>query len=118
MNPERVISAIGALAQETRLAVFRMLVAHGSEGLPAGVISERLDLPPSSLTFHLQRLIEAGLIRQRRVSRQLIYSVDFARVNSVIGYLNENCCSSSADCDSDCQAPEAGSVGWPGRKSA
>ena len=96
MNANQVVAALGALAHETRLAVFRMLVERGPDGLSAGTIAEALALPPSSLTFHLQQLSHAGLITQRRLSRQLIYATDFAAMNAVMGYLTENCCGSGA----------------------
>jgi predicted transcriptional regulator len=70
MDQKHAIGALGALAQETRLALFRLLVTCGPEGLPAGVIAERLGVLPSSLSFHLQQLVHAGLITQRRLSRQ------------------------------------------------
>jgi ArsR family transcriptional regulator len=104
MIPAEVVIALAALAHENRLAVYRMLVEAGPEGLPAGRIAERLDVPPSSLTFHLQALHRAGLITQQRMSRQLIYSADFGAMNGLVGYLTENCCirSESADCAPDC----------------
>jgi ArsR family transcriptional regulator len=98
-----VIGALGALAHEHRLAIYRLLVQRGPEGLPAGAIGERMGLVPSSLTFHLQNLQRAGLIAQRRESRQLIYSADFAVMNGLVGYLTENCCGNGgADCSSGC----------------
>jgi DNA-binding transcriptional ArsR family regulator len=92
MEAAQAIAALGALAHDTRLAVFRLLVQRGPEGLPAGTIAEAFDLPPSSLTFHLQQLMRAGLLTQRRASRQLIYAADFAVMNALLGYLTENCC--------------------------
>ena len=92
MNTKQAIDALGALAQETRLAIFRMLVEAGPEGLPAGVIAERLGVPASSLSFHLAHLTRAGLLVQRRASRLLIYSADFDGMNRLLGYLTENCC--------------------------
>lgn len=92
MKPQEAVHALGALAHEHRLAVYRMLVEQGPDGLAAGVIAERLGVPPSSLTFHLQHLQRAGLIAQRRVSRQLIYAADFAAMNALVGFLTENCC--------------------------
>jgi DNA-binding transcriptional ArsR family regulator len=80
-------------------------VQRGPEGLPAGAIGDRVDLLPSSLTFHLQNLQRAGLIAQRRVSRQLFYSVDFTVMNGLVGYLTENCC---RDSESECCASPAG----------
>ncbi len=92
MDSNLAVEALGALAHEHRLAIYRMLVEHGPTGLPAGTIAERLTMPPSSLTFHLQHLQRAGLIGQRRVGRQLIYAADFARMNALVGFLTENCC--------------------------
>jgi ArsR family transcriptional regulator, arsenate/arsenite/antimonite-responsive transcriptional repressor len=101
MQTPLVIAALSALAHEHRLAVYRLLVERGPEGLSAGAIGERVGLLPSSLTFHLQNLQRAGLITQRRISRQLIYSADFDVMNGLIGYLTENCCSQS---DTECAA--------------
>ena len=92
MKTLAVIEALGGLAHEHRLAIYRLLVQRGPDGLPAGVIGQRVGLVPSSLTFHLQNLQRAGLITQRRESRQLIYSADFAVMNGLVGYLTENCC--------------------------
>src|SRR5271163_2097912 len=103
MKTRDIIEALGALAHEHRLAIYRLLVQRGPEGLSAGTIGQRVGLLPSSLTFHLQNLQRAGLIAQRRESRQLIYSVDFTVMNGLVGYLTENCCgNSSADCSSSC----------------
>src|ERR1700733_10214930 len=103
MKTPAVVGALGALAHEHRLAIYRLLVQRGPEGLPAGAIGERVGLVPSSLTFHLQNLQRAGLITQRRDSRQLFYAADFAAMNGLVGYLTENCCSnSSADCSPSC----------------
>jgi len=92
MDATETVAALSALAHEHRLAVYRMLVECGPNGLPAGVIAEQLGMPPSSLTFHLQHLLRAGLVTQRRMSRQLIYAADFAAMNDLVGYLTENCC--------------------------
>lgn len=86
------VSALSALAHEHRLAVFRVLVEAGPEGLSAGAIAEKLDLVPSSLTFHTQALQRAGLIGRRRLSRQIFYAADFETMNALVGYLTENCC--------------------------
>jgi ArsR family transcriptional regulator len=99
MDATKTVAALSALAHEHRLAVYRMLVERGPNGLPAGVIAEQLAVPPSSLTFHLQHLLRAGLVTQRRMSRQLIYAADFAVMNDLLGYLTENCCEgNSAAC--------------------
>jgi DNA-binding transcriptional ArsR family regulator len=92
MDEKHAIAALGALAQETRLALFRLLVTAGPAGLPAGAIGERLGVPPSLLSFHLAQLSHAGLLTQRRLSRQLIYSADYGAMNSLLAYLTENCC--------------------------
>ena len=108
MDAEHVIAALSALAHETRLQVFRMLVEQGPDGLPAGAIAQRLDVPPSSLTFHLQHLTHAGLLNQRRLSRQLIYAADFSVMNGLVGYLTENCCGSAEICAPACRPGATG----------
>lgn len=92
MDSPHAVLALAALAHETRLAIYRMLVESGPDGLPAGTIAERLGMPPSSLTFHVQHLHRAGLLTQRRLSRQLIYAADFTRMHALVGFLTENCC--------------------------
>jgi ArsR family transcriptional regulator, arsenate/arsenite/antimonite-responsive transcriptional repressor len=99
-DAERTILALGALAHETRLALFRLLVQAGVQGLPAGAIADALVLPNSSLSFHLAHLTRAGLIRQTRQSRSLIYTADYDAMNGLVGYLMENCCS-GAVCAAD-----------------
>jgi ArsR family transcriptional regulator, arsenate/arsenite/antimonite-responsive transcriptional repressor len=102
MDQKHAITALGALAQETRLDLYRLLVATGPAGLPAGVIAERLGVLPSSLSFHLAHLTRAGLITQRRLSRQLIYSAEYATMNGLLAYLTENCCGRDAACVPAC----------------
>ena len=97
MKTSLILGALSALAHEYRLAIYRLLVQRGPEGLPAGVIGERIGLLPSSLTFHLQNLQRAGLVTQKRASRQLIYSADFEVMNGLVGYLTENCCAASGE---------------------
>lgn len=92
MKPQAVIDALSALANEHRLAIFRALVQAGPEGRPAGAIAEALEMPASSLSFHLAHLTRAGLIAQRRDGRSLIYSADFAAMNNLVDFLTENCC--------------------------
>jgi ArsR family transcriptional regulator, arsenate/arsenite/antimonite-responsive transcriptional repressor len=92
MDQRQAIAALGALAQGTRLDLFRLLVARGPEGLPAGVIAARLGVPPSSLSFHLAQLVHAGLITQRRLRRHLIYCAQYGAMNDLLAYLTENCC--------------------------
>lgn len=89
---KNVISALAALAQESRLAVFRLLVQAGPEGLAASKIAEKLDLPASSLSFHLKELLHAELVIQTKEGRSLIYSTNFKTMNLLLGFLTENCC--------------------------
>jgi ArsR family transcriptional regulator, arsenate/arsenite/antimonite-responsive transcriptional repressor len=97
-----IIRALGALAQEHRLAAFRLLVQAGPEGLAAGALAETLGIPASSLSFHLAQLSHAGLVSQRRVSRSIIYSAEFAAMNAVLSYLTANCCAGA-----NCAAPNS-----------
>lgn len=106
MKTAAVIDALGALAHEYRLAIYRLLVEQGPAGLPAGAIGERVGLVPSSLTFHLQALQRAGLITQVRASRQLIYSADYSVMNGLVGYLTDKCCSADGEgCETACAPP-------------
>lgn len=86
------VAALGALAQETRLEVFRLLVEAGPDGLAAGEIGRRLGLPPPTLSFHLAQLKASGLVTARRTGRSIVYATDFARMNSLLVYLTNNCC--------------------------
>lgn len=92
MQADIVIRALAALAQEHRLAAFRLLVQAGAEGIPAGVLADRIGVPPSSMSFHLAQLAHAGLVTQRRESRSIIYSADYAAMGGLMAYLTENCC--------------------------
>ncbi len=92
MESETVVRALGALAQELRLALFRLLVQAGRDGLAAGAIAESLGVPASSLSFHLAQLTNAGLIAQRRDGRSLIYTADYGAMTALLGFLMENCC--------------------------
>ena len=106
MQTPAVIDALGALAHEHRLAIYRILVEQGPAGLPAGVIGDRVGLVPSSLTFHLQALQRAGLITQVRASRQLIYSADYSVMNGLVTYLTDKCCTASGEnCAPGCARP-------------
>jgi ArsR family transcriptional regulator, arsenate/arsenite/antimonite-responsive transcriptional repressor len=98
MEKKGALAALGALSQETRLDVFRLLVTQGPAGLAAGLIAERLAVLPASLTFHLQQLVHAGLITQRRLGRQIIYSAEYGAMNELLAYLTENCCGRGASC--------------------
>lgn len=92
MDSPTVIRALGALAQEHRLAAFRLLVEAGPEGRPAGELADAIGVPGSSMSFHLAQLANAGLVTQQRQGRSIIYSADFAAMNMLLGYLTENCC--------------------------
>lgn len=109
MKMKDVLTALAALAQETRLSVYRLLVEHAPEGLTAGEVAERLGVAPASLSFHLKELTRAGLIVPRPDGRFVWYSADLDAMNGVVGYLTENCCRSSAVCDPKC-APDPRSI--------
>lgn len=96
MNTHEAIAALSGLAQETRLAIFRLLVEAGPRGLSAGAIAGELDILAPSLSFHLAQLRHAGLITQQRRSRSLIYACDMSRMDSLVGYLTANCCGGGA----------------------
>src|SRR5690349_12602401 len=110
MKTPAVIDALGALAHEHRLAIYRILVEQGPGGLPAGVIGDRVGLVPSSLTFHLQTLQRAGLITQVRASRQLIYSADYSTMNGLVTYLTDKCCTAGRETSGTGCAPPANKV--------
>jgi DNA-binding transcriptional ArsR family regulator len=96
METTKIVDALAAIAQESRLKIFRMLVEAGPEGLAAGAIGERLELPGATLSFHLAHLSRAGLVKGRQEGRFIIYSADFANMNALVGYLTENCCGGKA----------------------
>lgn len=86
------VERLAALAQPTRLEVFRLLVHAGPDGMPAGAIAERLDLAPATLSFHLAQLSRAGLLTRARLGRSIIYCANYAAMDRLIGYLTRNCC--------------------------
>jgi ArsR family transcriptional regulator len=92
METKQAIQALSALAQESRLSIFRLLVQAGPDGLAAGSIGEKLDLPAATLSFHLAGLTRAGLAQSRQDGRFVIYSANFDCMNTLVGYLTENCC--------------------------
>src|SRR3954463_7269166 len=92
MEESDIVCALAALAQPVRLQVFRALVVRGAAGLTPGTISEALDMPANTLSFHLKELAHAGLVTQQRSSRNIIYRAAFDKMNAVLGYLTENCC--------------------------
>jgi ArsR family transcriptional regulator len=92
MEPDKVIRALAALAQEHRLAAFRLLVQAGPDGMPAGALAQAVAVPASSMSFHLAQLANAGLVTQQRRSRSIVYSADYAAMTGLMAYLTENCC--------------------------
>ena len=107
MDKGAAIAALGALAQDTRLDVYRLLVTQGPAGLPAGAIADRLGVLPASLTFHLKELQHAGLISQRRLGRQLIYAAEYGTMAELLAYLTENCCGRGESCTPICDPADA-----------
>jgi DNA-binding transcriptional ArsR family regulator len=93
MEKTDVVAALAALAQDNRLDVFRLLVQAGPKGMPAGAVATALDLAPNTLTFHFDRLRTAGLVTARRDGRSMIYAARFETMNSLLGFLTDNCCS-------------------------
>ena len=115
MKKTNAVAALAALAQETRLDIFRLLVRAGGEGLPAGEIAERLRVPAPTLSFHLNQLKQARLVTCRRDSRSLIY----AAMNGLVGYLTENCCGGVAPgAEAQAACAPGGAVCGPGRQAA
>lgn len=98
MESKSAVTALSALAHEGRLGIYRLLVEAGPEGLVVGHIGEKLNLPGATLSFHLSQLQHAGLVTARREGRHLIQVADFEKMNSLIGYLTENCCGGAASC--------------------
>jgi DNA-binding transcriptional ArsR family regulator len=92
MDIEKAVIAFGALSQETRLKVFRLLVKYGSAGTPAGTLSEALGIPHNTLSFHLSHMSSAGLVLSRREGRSIIYSANFELITSLIRFMVEDCC--------------------------
>jgi ArsR family transcriptional regulator len=92
MEKTHAVTALAALAQDNRLDVYRLLVQAGPDGMPAGAVAEALDLAPNTLTFHFDRLRMAGLVTVRREGRSMIYAAQFDTMNTLLGFLTENCC--------------------------
>ena len=105
MKDRQATESLAALAQESRLAVYRLLVKRGPEGYAAGDISERLGIPSPTLSFHLKALSQAALVTARKDSRFLYYSANFERMNDLVSFLTEHCCSLATDCTSASCAP-------------
>jgi ArsR family transcriptional regulator, arsenate/arsenite/antimonite-responsive transcriptional repressor len=109
MEKDDAIAALAALSQENRLDVFRLLVQAGPDGLAAGAVADKLSLAPNTLSFHFDRLRNAGLVTCTRDGRSLIYAARFETMNGLLGYLTENCCSGVADCAPTACAPKRAS---------
>ena len=106
MNTKSAVILLSSIAQEARLDIFRLLVQAGSDGLAAGVIGEKLQIPPSTLSFHLKELSISGLIKSRQVSRFIYYSANYEEMNGLLTYLTENCCAGNAACCPDVTCDE------------
>ena len=115
----RAVAQLAALAQETRLAIFRLLVEHAADGLTPGAIALKLRLAPATLSFHLKELANAGLLADRREGRFIWYRPDLQAMNRLVSYLTENCCRANrgAACDTAC-APVARASSKPRRSSS
>jgi DNA-binding transcriptional ArsR family regulator len=103
METTQAIQALSALAQESRLAIFRLLIQQGPSGLAAGAIGEKLDLPPATLSFHLAGLVRAGLAQSRQDGRFVYYTASFENMNGLVAFLTENCCQGAA-CETTARA--------------
>jgi ArsR family transcriptional regulator, arsenate/arsenite/antimonite-responsive transcriptional repressor len=104
MKSAEAIAALGALASESRLAVFRLLVKRGPDGFTPSELAKRLDVPAPTLSFHLKELVHAGLVKSRREGRNLYYGPDVEHMNALVSFLTENCCSlADGACDAECK---------------
>jgi len=103
METTQAIQALSALAQESRLAIFRLLIQQGPSGLAAGAIGDKLDLPPATLSFHLAGLVRAGLAQSRQDGRFVYYTASFENMNGLVAFLTENCCQGAA-CETTARA--------------
>ena len=112
MKINEAIRALAALAQETRIGIYRFLVQQGPQGLPASAIAEKLDLPNATFSFHVKALSQAGLVTARQSGRFIYYSANYPVMNDLVGYLTENCCNGK-ECGAD-----AAPIKTPRRKTA
>ena len=117
METKNIINVLGALAQETRLAIYRLLVEAGPQGLTVGAIAERLDVANATLSFHLKELTNAGLTLAAPSGRSIIYSVNFSTMTSVIDYLTENCCVGDSCAFTSCNTQITPTKGKPALKT-
>ena len=92
METKSAVTALAALAQETRLSIFRLLIECGPEGMPAGEVGEKLDVPPATLSFHLKELSHAGLVTSRQAGRFVYYAAHFEHMAALMTFLTQNCC--------------------------
>lgn len=104
MRSAQVVKALAALAQPTRLAIYRLLVSTGQTGLAAGQVAEKLKVSPATLSFHFKTLSHAGLVESRQEGRFIYYAANFAAMHGMVDYLTENCCGSDADA---CRTPRS-----------
>lgn len=110
MDTKTAVSALAALAHESRLAIFRLLIQVGPQGLAASKISEQLNIQPSSLSFHLKELSHAGLAASRQEGRFVIYAAQFDTMNALMAFMSDNCCGGNPcmpvpQCTEDCSTP-------------
>lgn len=111
MKSTEAIFALSALASESRLAVYRLLVKRGPEGYTPSELGARLDIPAPTLSFHLKGLVQAGLVKSRREARNLFYSPNIERMDALVGFLTENCCSlADMACDTSCRPERSAAV--------
>ena len=115
MRTSQAVRALAALAQDTRLAIYRLLVQQGPGGLAAGAIAERLELPAPTLSFHLKELANAGLVEPKQDGRFVYYSANYARMNGLLAYLTENCCQGA--CNPQCAPRPAFARRRPGTRA-
>ena len=108
MKTEQVIDALAALAQRSRLEIFKLLVETGPKGLAAGALSQKLDVPPATLSFHLAHLARAGLAHPRQEGRFIFYSANFKNMNALVAYLTDNCCSGVSCVPAACKPAVSG----------
>lgn len=118
MKAVDAVKALGALAHGHRLAIFRLLVERGPGGMAAGAIAARVDLVPSALTFHVQSLVRAGLVSQRRAGRNIFYAVSLPAMNGLVAYLTENCCGGPGSCAPVCVPAPPRRTAGKGRRAA
>lgn len=107
MENKTAVRLLAALAQETRLSIFRLLIVQGPSGMAVGKIAEQLQVAPATLSFHLKELSHSGLITSRQESRFIYYSADFAAMKDLLGFLSDNCCGGDS-CEASAVSQQAG----------